>query len=401
MTTVIFVHGIGGRKYNLIESFEEIQYSLSNHKLLKGKKDLKIELSDWGERKGAELKADGASIYNYDLTGGEADSKQKLWQQLYRDPLYELRFLIFKPSEGLQHNYGNDDNPEDEFKERVNNLVSSDKVKNIVPGIWDIFLEAHKKIACSTHYEFLAKKVSSSLADEYYDSIARAIVAQMIWLSQEKGRSASIVYNHKLRDRVKKCIFDELTEGLEAKATIADLVFQWGLSQLQWKGQSCLDRKLGALHDFSYPLAGDILVYQAKGQRIRNYIKKQVDKAGESVILLAHSLGGIACVELLAKVDLKNVKLLVTVGSQTPYLYELDALQCLDYGETLRADFPRWINIHDPQDILSYTGNHKKLFQGRVEDIPVNNQQPFPQCHKAYWSNSKMWDFIAKAITEI
>ena len=34
----------------------------------------------------------------------------------------------------------------------------------------------------------------------------------------------------------------------------------------------------------------------------------------------------------------------------------------------------------------------------RVEDFEVDNRQPFPESHSAYWSNSKLWEAIIKRI---
>ena len=151
-------------------------------------------------------------------------------------------------------------------------------------------------------------------------------------------------------------------------------------------------RRRGALTDATYPGAGDILLYQARGNRIRAFIAKQAVSAAEPVVLIAHSLGGIAAVDLMVSQPLPSVRLLVTVGSQAPFLCEIGALWSLPHGDPLPAHFPPWLNIYDPRDLLSYIGG--PLFPGRVEDIAVNNRQPFPQSHSAYWANPKVWDAI-------
>jgi hypothetical protein len=71
--------------------------------------------------------------------------------------------------------------------------------------------------------------------------------------------------------------------------------------------------------------------------------------------VFAHELGGIACVDLLAMRPLPQVKGLVTVGSQAPYLHEIGALRGIRPGTTmLPPHFPRWLNVYDPYDFLSY-----------------------------------------------
>ena len=145
------------------------------------------------------------------------------------------------------------------------------------------------------------------------------------------------------------------------------------------------------------PAAGDIMRYQARGSGIRCYIRRVVADAvagdsDRSVTLLAHSLGGIACVDALIEEPIPCVDRLVTVGSQAPFFYEIDALASLSYGEPLPDHFPAWLNIYDDRDFLSYIG--EGLFPGRVMDQRVDNGQPFPQAHSAYWRNDAVWQHI-------
>ena len=153
--------------------------------------------------------------------------------------------------------------------------------------------------------------------------------------------------------------------------------------------------------DGTYPFAGDILVYQAKGKRIREFIRSQIEneQVESPIVLLAHSLGGIACVDLLIEQDLRDkVQCLITVGSQAPFLYEIDALQALSYGDPLPDHFPRWLNIYDPRDFLSYIGDCEGLFPGKMTDVQVDNRQPFPEAHGAYWANEQTWTAIEKVL---
>jgi pimeloyl-ACP methyl ester carboxylesterase len=179
-------------------------------------------------------------------------------------------------------------------------------------------------------------------------------------------------------------------------------VISWAKDQLTGFGlrfgTNVIQRKRGALTDGAYPFAGDILLYQAKGQKIRDFIRSQVEQVDSPVVLLAHSLGGIACVDLLIEQDLRDkVKQLITVGSQAPFLYEIDALQSLSFGESLPEHFPKWLNIYDLRDFLSYVGDREGLFPGRLKDVVVDNKQPFPEAHGAYWANTDTW----RAITEV
>jgi pimeloyl-ACP methyl ester carboxylesterase len=158
------------------------------------------------------------------------------------------------------------------------------------------------------------------------------------------------------------------------------------------RGVNYAQRHRGAISDAAYPFAGDILLYQGRGDQIRGVIREAIHRAVPPVVLLAHSLGGIASVDLLALEPLP-VDLLITVGSQAPFLYEINALHSLAYGDPLPPHYPpRWLNIYDLRDLLSYRG--EGLFPGRVTDVKVDNRQPFPDSHSAYWTNAQVWDTI-------
>ena len=156
-------------------------------------------------------------------------------------------------------------------------------------------------------------------------------------------------------------------------------------------GTPYVERRRGAITDAAYPASGDILLYQARGKEIQNFIRQQVAAASAPRVLLAHSLGGIACVDLLVAEPL-DIRLLVTAGSQAPFLYEINALQSLAFGEPLPAHFPKWLNFYDLRDFLSYKG--EEIFRDRVKDVVVDNRQPFPVSHSAYWENKTVWETI-------
>jgi len=175
-------------------------------------------------------------------------------------------------------------------------------------------------------------------------------------------------------------------------------------------GQLCR----GRLTDEATLPVGDILLYQARGEEIRRSIADAILaadaaaradlKEGESsrLAVVAHSLGGIAAADLLASDRTKPpgqrrldcVELLATLGSQTPFLYEIGALSSLRYGKGLPESFPRWLNIYDLADFLSYVGHNDKVFGEKVEDLQVFSRQPFPASHGAYFRNPAVWQTI-------
>lgn len=144
----------------------------------------------------------------------------------------------------------------------------------------------------------------------------------------------------------------------------------------------------------------DILLYQSRGEAIRNVIREKLEAAPAPIVLLAHSLGGIAAVDVLIEKDYRQkVSHLITAGSQAPFVYELNALHSLPLGKVLPEHFPaNWLNIYDESDILSFMA--KPAFTAeRVTDFENKSRQPPLAAHSAYWDSSAVWqrieDFLA------
>jgi hypothetical protein len=158
-----------------------------------------------------------------------------------------------------------------------------------------------------------------------------------------------------------------------------------------------LSKKQYTIADAIHTFVGDVLLYQGCGAQIREFIYRRICEEAEiagPIVILAHSLGGIASVDLLASGDFRDlVHLLVTIGSQTPVLYEMGALQSLAPGQGLPADFPPWINIYDRADFLSYAA--AGVFgSDYVTDMEINSRQPLWHAHGAYWENPRVWEVI-------
>src|SRR4051794_14574907 len=96
MTTVLVVHGTGGRQPAIGTQATWVAAGL--HAL---RSNLEVRLCDWGDAVGARLGAGGASIPLYNTTMGvggvsEQEVVRALWAELYEDPLYELRLLSLR-----------------------------------------------------------------------------------------------------------------------------------------------------------------------------------------------------------------------------------------------------------------------------------------------------------------
>jgi superfamily II DNA or RNA helicase len=146
--------------------------------------------------------------------------------------------------------------------------------------------------------------------------------------------------------------------------------------------------------NFIASAADDLLRYQERGHALRQLIKHTVDDTpGNAVTVIAHGFGGVACFDLLVQEKIGRVDQLITIASQAPFLYETGTLTSLNFPQPLPAHFPRWLNIYDRRDIMSFTA--AQVFPNSATDIEVNNQQPFPQAHTAYWENPSVWEAVS------
>ena len=399
MTTILFVHGTGVRFPDFEPSFAQIA-----HELRRRRSDLQIIPCLWGDELGSRLHAHGASIPQYDtarsleVVGDEAISAEEdewmLWALLYQDPLYELRLLALRAGT-LRGNIAQTDivfgriSPGDELDECVHNLVVSPdlEVKLDEMGIAPVFSQARHTLVTSIPYRDALQTAQDTLG-EYRIAIARALMALSIILCQQQQQPVTRLWDAHLRDEIITLLNNELG-GTDRSITadMAKLIVANPLTRY-------LRRWRGKLSDAAFPASGDILLYQARGEPIRAFIRQQIEQAESPVVLLAHSLGGIACVDLLVQQERtrQQVQLVVTVGSQVPFFYEIGALQSLHPDQKLPTDFPSWLNIYDLNDFLSYIG--AKVFPNQVQDERVDNRQPFPQAHGAYWTNPATWDTI-------
>lgn len=381
---VLFVHGTGVRGEAYARSFEQIKSALPDEVSFSG--------CFWGQSEGARLRAGGVSIPDYDLTRGGLGTAEEedlaLWAVLYTDPWYELRLLRYA-GDGATDLPPGTPSPALALREQVRTFRASPELRADLEdvGITRAFGEAIAALLEAPEFDQAAETAPADPL-EHRSAVARAILAHALV-------SADLTTDGDTRDAVLERFIDELHgygKGLgELLARPFKGIAARGVTHL-------VGRRRGSVTDGTAPAAGDILRYQAKGEGIRAAIRQAIaDTRSDKVALLAHSLGGIACVDLLVCSEIPEVDRLITVGSQAPFLYEIGALSSLQAPEPLPDRFPAWLNIYDPRDFLAYVG--QGVFPGRITDLEVDNRQPFPQAHSAYWSNRAVWsavsDFVA------
>jgi hypothetical protein len=391
MATILFVHGTGVRKGSYLSTLTIVQRALDDH-------DIFCELAPclWGDDLGAKSPSRSvparSPVINdpLALTG---DQEYARWELLYRDPLFELRLLKNKPNSG-EVRTPTALNSGVEFWSRIIQYRPSPRVTELLvaSGLFDDWGAARSRILVA---DPTARAVIEDASDEIGEPVqatARAVLAQII---QNAALDDRPVPTAERRDLMVQALIEDWGANVYGLGTF---LLQFAVDVATSIGTPVVRWRRGELSQASALVFGDILLYQARGGAIRGYIHQCVEAIDDEVVLLAHSLGGVACVDLLINRALPKVTRLITIGSQAPMFHELGALWSLEPGTPdLPGHFPRWLNVYDPYDFLSYVA--AGVFpSGKVQDHRVDSYQPFPQSHGAYWTDSSMWTTIRSFI---
>jgi hypothetical protein len=392
MKHIIFVHGTGVRKPSYDESYSQVVSQLYS-------KDMEVLRCSWGEVCGVTLKS-GISIPEFDTARSindinPGDIDVSIWGVLYDDPLFELRLLGMLPKDSV--NARPDQRTAlQEMKTLLNRLAIDGSLAAPLANcrVIQVWAEAMQKVTASTEYA-QALQSTNGINTELRYILARAFVAQALALraAEFDGEVEWVT------GRVRNQLVEALVNEFGGKDRFGG---EWALKNLLARPLTRYAKsRRGRLSEKSFAAAGDILFYQTRGKVIRDFIRDKIEKYDSEVILLTHSLGGIASVDLLIETPLPQVEMLVTAGSQAPFLYEINALVSLPCANELPGPLPEhfpksWLNFYDRRDFLSYKA--EGVFQGpMIKDVRVDNGQPFPQAHSGYWENEEVW----KAFREV
>lgn len=391
MTSLVFVHGTGVRERQYEATFERIRRGVASCR-----PDVDVVPCRWGSGLGAALRADGASIPDYAATRRVTDDfaaeqawASARWRLLDADPLHELRMIA-----ALATGPSDADGSGRAFRigERARGLAAHPETSRLFADL-DLSAQFRAATAAVAGSAAMTEALHDSAAAELPGAIARAMFAQTLRQAASDGLGPVPVLPSQ-RDRVLLAMTEALggaTLGWATSMAKTTAMLAW-----RWSGAGVTERRRGAIMDVTSPVAGDILVYLSRGERIRRFIADCCRDARPPIVLLGHSLGGIACLDLLATTRLPDVTGLITVGSQGPLLYEIDALPSIAYGEPLPPSVPAWTNIYDPRDLLAHVG--AGLFPGRVVDVAVESGNPFPFAHSDYFGNPDFYTCLARIL---
>ncbi|MFI5547292.1 hypothetical protein ACIA6E_26330 [Streptomyces sp. NPDC051815] len=423
----LFVHGTGVRR----ERHDRL-FALVRDRLTARFPRARVDSCYWGDRFGATLGAGGRSVPGMrprpDAAPDPVDAETAEWALLLADPLCELRVLAEAgwgpPGEG---GAASGDGPaggpggapgDDPFAmpgvrpagTGVLALLAAlphdpprtgDELGALLhgTGLAAGYPAALDSTAASAEAARAADRAAGDAqARELASALARAVTAAAL---ADAGADADCTGAE--RDRLVELLTTRL--GGDARVPGARAAAVLGRLALRVTTQPLLNAWRGSLTTGATPALGDILRYQARGHELRAFLHARITADPGPTVLVGHSLGGIALVDLLALAAARGeavpgARLLVTVGSQAPFLHELGALAALEPGAKLPYGFPRWLNVYDRQDVLAYLAG--PVFPGdpRVTDHEIGSRQPFPACHSAYWKQDALYERIEQAVAE-
>jgi hypothetical protein len=390
LSSLVFVHGIGVRAPagKGGHPYEATCRAISSELAGKGIGWTLVKCS-WGDELGAKLRGGGKSFPK--PTGQLAVPPQPedptaLWDLLLNDPYFELRALAAMLTEMPAAAAGGPPGqapPWVVLQQRLLGLVPAgqlaDRLKTF--ELEEPFAAALKEVQADPAAKNAIRHPQAARA------IARAIVARMLRIALRQGiPPPSLAEVEALAAATEQLLRQaQLFAPLDwAKAAVPGLGLRASVGT----------RQRATLADAATPIAGDLILYQAHGDRIRARIHQVVADAPEPVAILAHSLGGIASFEALCEntATRKRVKKFITAGSQSGFFYEIDALQTFPFARALPDDFPDWLNFFDQRDFLSFL--IKDVFTGDRSrtDVEIESGLPFPSSHSGYWRQPLTWE---------
>ncbi|MFI1414787.1 alpha/beta fold hydrolase [Streptomyces sp. NPDC020707] len=386
MATVVFIHGTGVR---------EPGFSALTGRVAAGLKALRDGLRVvpyyWGGPHGATLAGGGLSLppeagagrgLGDVLAGSGPDDETSAWAVLYADPDAELALAAAETASATERPPGSVPQ-EQQIQALLEKLAAQGDgpAGELGPGLAD----AASELAA---HPLLGPAATALPPDELAAVAARRLVARTVADALEADDP--LIPTGDTRDAV----VDRVAQALGAPPQGVERGLGAGLLRLVGRGASrAVVHRRRALTEAAHPAAGDVLRYLSRGEAVRADLRELVAGLEPPVTLVGHSLGGVIALDTLVTAPLPQVCLLVTAGSQAPFLYELGALPSLAHPAPLPAHVPPWLNLYDRRDLLSYLG--AGLFDERVTDTAVDSRQPFPASHSAYWTHPDVYRHIA------
>jgi hypothetical protein len=314
-----------------------------------------------------------------------------LWALLLDDPLFELRLAAAGGAQSAGVVVG-------ELRPDQAAVAALESLRGAPPDVGASGLSAAElaaaadRVAASQELRGAATAAGSAADAGLVDAMARAVVATALGARRDAGgeppaAAVSVAVRDELVASVEAALARDGTKGLGKWLKGRATAFAARRATAYARGRR------DELTVASLPGIGDILFYERRGDVIADRVAGAMDGLKRPVVAVGHSLGGIILVDLLSRPAPPHADVLVTVGSQAPLLYAIDALGTLRPGGG-QAPFVPWLNIYDRSDLLSYCAARVFAGAGAVTDEEVASGVPFPDAHSAYWQDDRVYELI-------
>ncbi|WP_129626815.1 hypothetical protein [Candidatus Oscillochloris fontis] len=403
MTRVLFIHGTMTRyDADYLRGFATIRDRLQSWN-----PRVQVDKFPWGEYWGAEMNPRFLSIPGVEeraaplVLGATSDALDDapdptvaVWGMLYAEPYAELVLLNASPPP--ESRSGSNLLP------AIQQLAADPVPEDLADllhqgGIAATFPRALQRMLSATEFYSLLSNVPPAHTDDYRSALVRALLADAMRLALDDGAYPLLFSAARLRDSIAERLAQILDPGVPVLGGMRDwLTFLPATALTEMLLQPFRVELTKAILAF----LGDILTYQLRRQAIQQAIAAQIGTT--PTVLLAHSLGGIACIDLLLSHPTirRYVPLMITAGSQVGVMHEIGALGSLGVARAepthLPTGFPPWLNFYDRSDMLGFQAT--TVFGGTIRDVALKSGQPFPHAHNAYWSNDQLWEHVGSAI---
>ncbi|CCQ46239.1 hypothetical protein ARTSIC4J27_2200 [Pseudarthrobacter siccitolerans] len=409
---MFYIHGTGAR--DVTEAMHQITERA--HKILGWSPEQVVAL-EWGQAVGPEdLDIRPALPPEYATRGvgedlSETEQEAALWDLLLADPFAELRLLGVAIGQVDEVLGINTDPASVEVQRRLDGMVLPSPILDRAGLTAEEIKAAANIVRNRQELTDAADRANDPDNAELVLATARALVAQCLalrlpTLNQPRELPRAAIDGHVRQELV---------------SAVAELIS----AQTKGFAGDVLGRVLGPIAtkiavakrtDFMGPLSDfvrDIAFYLARGEEVRRFLATEIRRHTETGdpadagpnIVLAHSLGGIAAVDLLSdpavmgtpsepKKDRLKIDLLVTVGSQPSLLYLMGSLRSLRPIPPRGTPFLPWLNLYNREDLLSFCAAQVWADHPQILDKSVSAGVPFPMSHSAYWVTDTTYELI-------